>query len=93
MDPKQLEAILSSMTAQERAALMEDIYAHKQQEEELDEKTLMENVALVYDVFIKNTMEAVSHSLEWLPVTTPCADTPGFNYNYFLIGTHFSDED
>ena len=38
-------------------------------EEPIAEEDLMENARVTYDIFVQNTLEATSHTLEWLPKT------------------------
>ena len=63
-----------------------------QGEEHLDEDAKMENVRMTYDVFVQNDLKATGHSLEWLPVTVKDSDNHKFEFNYFLLGTHYDDE-
>jgi len=37
------------------------------EEEPIAEEDLMENARVTYDVFIQNSLDATSHTLEWLP--------------------------
>ena len=39
------------------------------EEEPIAEEDLMENARVTYDIFVQNSLEATSHSLEWLPYT------------------------
>ena len=48
----------------------------------------MENIRLIYDLFIQNTLKQTSHTLEWLPIATTDEENSKFSFNYFLIGTH-----
>ena len=59
-----------------------------QDEESLAEDEKMENIRIVYDLFIQNTLKHTSHTLEWLPIETPDEENSKFSFNYFLIGTH-----
>jgi len=37
------------------------------EEEPIGEEDLMENARVTYDIFVQNSLEATSHTLEWLP--------------------------
>lgn len=39
------------------------------EEEPIAEEDLMENARVTYDIFVQNSLEATSHTLEWLPYT------------------------
>jgi hypothetical protein len=44
--------------------------AHEDLEEEpIAEEDMMENARVTYDIFVQNSLEATSHSLEWLNYT------------------------
>lgn len=42
---------------------------NEEEEEPIAEEDLMENARVTYDVFVQNSLEATSHTLEWLPYT------------------------
>jgi hypothetical protein len=52
----------------------------------------MENVKMTYDLFIQNALAATSHTVQWLSIRTEDKTYPVFNEDYFLVGTHFSEE-
>ena len=60
-------------------------------DESLAEDEKMENFKLIYDMFVQNQLRHTSHSLEWLPRVEPAQ--PGFEYNYFLMGTHVEEDE
>lgn len=37
------------------------------QDEPMAEEDLMNKASLIFDVFVQNSLEATSHSIEWLP--------------------------
>jgi len=37
----------------------------------MGEEDLMHKASIVFDVFVQNSIEATSHSIEWLPFTQP----------------------
>lgn len=37
------------------------------QDEPLAEEDLMNKASLIFDVFVQNTLDCTSHSVEWLP--------------------------
>lgn len=39
------------------------------EDEPIAEEDIMENARVTYDVFVQNSLEATSHTLEWLPYT------------------------
>ena len=77
------------LSAQEAAALL----GEKADEESLHEDVKMENIGLTYDLFVQNELKETSHSLEWLPISHPDPEHDGFEFNYFLLGTHIAEED
>ena len=46
---------------------MKGINAGNADEESLGEDEKMENIKLIYDVFVQNVLQHTSHTLEWIP--------------------------
>ena len=61
-------------------------------QEELDDEQLMENCRNYYDIFIQNILGSTSHTVQWLPYHHDDPDYQQFSREYFLLGTHSSDE-
>ena len=38
-------------------------------EQPIAEEDVMENTRMTYDVFVQNSQDATSHTIEWLPYT------------------------
>lgn len=58
----------------------------------LDDEQLMENARVTYDCFIQNTLSSTSHTLQWLPHRIQDPEFPAFNKEYFLCGTHYTED-
>ena len=71
---------------------MASIQKAKPEEESVDEDIKMENVRGLYDLYIQNSLQRTSHSLEWLPQSHQDQEHPEFDFNYFLMGTHLGEE-
>lgn len=41
------------------------------QDEPMGEEDLMHKASIIFDVFVQNSLEATSHSIEWLPFVEP----------------------
>lgn len=53
----------------------------------------MDNAKYSYEVFIQNSLDATSHTLEWLPTfTKPDPNFSDFMTATFLMGTHHDQE-
>ena len=96
VDASQLASLLQGgvggslgLSAAEAAALL----GTKAEEESLHEDVKMENIGLTYDVFVQNELPHTSHSLEWLPISHADPQHAGFEFNYFLLGTHVAEAD
>lgn len=58
----------------------------------ISEEELMENVKVTYDVFVQESLETTSHTIEWLNCTKQDPEFANFELNYFLTGTDTEGE-
>lgn len=59
----------------------------------MQEEDVMENAKFTYDLFVQNTVDSTSHTLQWLPRREQDPDYADFEFAYFLMGTHNEIED